>query len=458
MNIEFPDFLRKERIHILKKGNINSKGDYVLYFMEASQRADHNPALEVALFFANQLRAPLVVYFGLTDKYRYSNVRYYKFMLQGIIKTRHKLRQRGINFVILKMDPPEGAIRLANRAKMIVFDRGYLRHQRLWRERITKEVSLPVLEVEGEVVIPVEFLSQREVPYARVLRPRIYRYLTHFLEPIPTLEPKIKDQLEFSENWEEETEDIYLSKLNIDKGVSTVEYYQGGEDEAKLRLEVFVRERLALYAKHRSDPGMKVTSELSPYLRFGQLSPVQILRRVLEDYPLEDENVASFVNELVVWRELARNHAWFNPLYNQYEGLPKWARDTLEAHLGDKRPYIYNLDVLEEAKTHDPYWNAAQRELLTKGTIHNYIRMYWCKKLIEWTYHPKQAFDIACYLNDKYALDGRDPNGYAGISWCFGSFDRPFPEGQIYGKVRKMSQKSLLSKASFSRYLEEFGH
>ncbi|MCS7199537.1 MAG: deoxyribodipyrimidine photo-lyase [Caldimicrobium sp.] len=424
--------------------------------MEASQRASHNHALETALFLANQIKVPLLVYFGLTDRYRYSNARYYKFMLEGIVTVRKKLLKRRIGFIILREDPPDGAIKLAKRACLLVFDRGYLRHQRTWRNKVIQNTELPILEVEGEVVLPIEFVSTKEVSYARVLRPRIYKYLPYFLETLPTLEPKVPFQGDISDNWERETPEEYLESLNIDKSVTPVEYYLGGEDEAHKRLEVFVQERLFRYARYRSDPGMKVTSELSPYLRFGQISPTQILKRVLQVYPLEDVNVSSFVNELVVWRELARNYAWFNTFYNQYEGLPKWARATLDLHAKDPREYLYDVEDLERANTHDPYWNSAQRELLTKGTIHNYMRMYWCKKLLEWTEHPRVAFDIACYLNDKYALDGRDPNGYSGISWCFGAFDRPFPEKPIFGKVRKMGASSLLSKPNLQLYLEKF--
>lgn len=456
--MELPPFIRKERIHILKRDPINSSGDYVLYFMEASQRSNFNPALETALFLANQLKKPLLVYFGLTDRYRYSNIRYYTFMIEGVLQVKRRLRERGILLTILRADPPDGAIELSKRATLIVLDRGYLRHQRLWRKRITERVSIPVIEVEGDVVIPVETASNRAEPYARTLRPKILSKLSQFLEEIPQLEPLLPSlSLGIENAWEEESPDAYLRALNIDKTVPPVKYYEGGEEVALKRLEVFVEERLPIYAEMRSDPGVKATSELSPYLRFGQISPVYIVRKVLERYPIDDPNVKSFINELVIWRELARNYAWYNPLYNEYEGLPSWARETLEKHASDRRPVIYELSQLEKAETEDPYWNSAQRELLAKGTIHNYIRMYWCKKLLEWTPHPKVAFDYACYLNDKYALDGRDPNGYAGISWCFGAFDRPFPEREIYGRVRKMSSSSLLSKPHFKRYLQEFG-
>lgn len=427
--------------------------------MEASQRSFFNPALETAIFLANQLKKPLLVYFGLTDKYRYSNIRYYSFMIEGILKVRDRLKERGIKLVILRRDPPEGAVELSRNTSLIVTDRGYLRHQRQWRKKIVEGVSIPVIEVEGDIVVPVETASDRLEPYARTIRPKILNRLSYFLEDIPQLEPVMSSlSLEIKDAWEEVTAEAYLNSLNIDKTVPITEYYQSGEEVALEKLEIFIKERLPVYAERRSDPGVRATSELSPYIRFGQISPVYIVRKVLLHYPSEDPNVKSFINELVIWRELARNYAWYNTLYNEYEGLPHWARETLERHLSDRRPVIYELSQLESAETDDPYWNSAQRELLKKGTIHNYIRMYWCKKLLEWTPHPKTAFDYACYLNDKYALDGRDPNGYAGISWCFGAFDRPFPEREIYGRIRKMTPASLLSKPNFKLYLKEFGN
>lgn len=452
-----PPFIRKERLHILKDSLINQKGRYVLYFMESSQRVKCNFALETSIYIANILKKPILVYFGLTDRYRHSNIRYYTFMLEGMVKIKKSLAERGIRLVVRKVDPPSGAIELSKDAVLLVCDRGYLRHQRAWRKRVAEEVDIPVIEVEGDVVCPIEAISGKLEPYARTIRPKLYNALFYFLEDFPEQEVKVSSLSLDVESWDGDSPQDYLSKLNIDRSLSVVsEHFMGGEDEALRRLEVFVNERLHLYSEYRSDPGVKATSDLSPYLRFGQISPVQIIRRLLKEAPLEEENVRSFVDELLVWRELARNYAWYNPLYNRYEGLPSWAKNTLIEHVKDKRVRLYSLEELEGAKTDDPYWNAAQRELLLTGKIHNYIRMYWCKRLLEWTSHPQEAFDIACYLNDKYALDGRDPNGYAGISWCLGAFDRPFPERPIYGKVRKMSPKSLISKENFSRYLDGF--
>jgi len=449
MKIKLPEFIKKERITVHKNTGFFDRGRYGIYFLEASQRSRQNFALETAIYLANQLKVPLIVYFGLTDKYRFSNLRYYKFMLEGIVKLKKSLRKSGIKPVNLKADPPEGLIQLSEKASFIVLDRGYLKHQRVWRKKIIEKINLPIIEIEGDVIVPVEFISKRAEAFARTIRPKIMKYLTLFLEKIPEIDPLIPSLEVEVDSWEEDSAEAYLNKLNIDKTVSPVSYFIGGEDEAEKRLELFLTQKLPFYAELRSDPGISVTSELSPYLRFGQISPVQILLRVFKETSPEDPNVKVFVDQLVVWRELARNYAWYNPFYNHYEGLPLWARKTLEEHLKDKREYIYPLETLEKAQTHDPYWNHAQMELLNKGVIHNYLRMYWCKRLIAWTANPKVAFDYACFLNDKYALDGRDPNGYANIAWCFGAFDRPFFETPIYGKIRKMSSRSLTKKKYF---------
>ncbi|WP_333570536.1 hypothetical protein [Thermodesulfobacterium commune] len=203
----------------------------------------------------------------------------------------------------------------------------------------------------------------------------------------------------FNEEHPKEVEEL-IKRLNIDKSVEEVsKHFRGGEEEAFNRLETFIRERLHRYKALRSNPGYNYQSDLSPYLHFGQISPVRVVLEVLKFYDKRDENVEAFFNELIVWRELARNFCYYNPLYNEFEGIPKWARQTLEEHLNDRREYVYSLKDLEEANTHDSYWNAAQRELLKTGKMHNYMRMYWCKKLIEWAAHPKEAFNIACYLS-----------------------------------------------------------
>lgn len=443
----------KSRIFPLNDKQVDKYKKYVIYCMEASQRVDYNHALAYAIDVANNLNKPVIVVFNLTDKYKHSNQRYYKFMLEGIIKLKDKFKDLGIKFVINRGSYIEGCLKFSKDACCIITDANYLKTQRNWRKYVADMVEVKMVEVETDVIVPVRIASQKQEPYAMTIRPKIYELLDKFLDEVEINPPKIKSEDYEIESWELETVDDYLRQLNIDKTVSTVDSYIGGYDEAEKLLEIFITQKLNKYKELRSDPTVDYQSNLSPYLHFGQISPVYVVKKVLENYSIDDENVKSFLNELVIWRELARNFCFYNPLYNQYEGIPKWAKETLEEHVKDKRKHLYSIQELEKGETEDEYWNAAQKELLKTGKMHNYMRMYWAKKIIEWTKHPKEAFDIACYLNDKYELDGRDPNGYAGISWCFGTHDRPWKERNIYGKVRYMSDKGLEKKFDIKKYV-----
>jgi deoxyribodipyrimidine photo-lyase len=450
----------RERTKKLNNMMENTNGNYVVYCMEASQREDFNHALEFSIYKANTLKKPVIVAFFITDKYKFSNQRYYRFMIEGILKTKEKIENRGIRFLILKDDFVNGCLKLSKNACLLVLDKNYLKTQRIWREKVSKFSNVAVYEVESDVVVPIEYLFSKSVPFAYIYRNALEKVLDRFLLEVKPLEPTIKSNnldLNLENQMNFNTVEDFIKNLNIDKSVNSVEnYYKGGSDEADKLLKIFIEKKLPFYKEKRSDPTVDYTSKLSPYLHFGQISPLKVVLEILKNYDREDENVKAFINELVVWRELSRNFTWYNPFYNQYEGIPSWAKDTLEKHASDKRDYIYTLEELENAKTHDEYWNAAQKELLITGKIHNYMRMYWAKKLIEWTDHPKKAFDIACYLNDKYALDGRDPNGYGGISWCFGNFDRPWQERKIFGKIRYMSSRSLETKFNMKLYIEKF--
>ncbi|MGB9795009.1 deoxyribodipyrimidine photo-lyase [Caldisericum exile] len=450
----------RERTKKLNNMMENTNGNYVVYCMEASQREDFNHALEFSIHKANTLKKPVIVAFFITDKYKFSNQRYYRFMIEGILKTKEKIENRGIRFLILKDDFVNGCLKLSKNACLLVLDKNYLKTQRIWREKVSKFSNVAVYEVESDVVVPIEYLFSKSVPFAYIYRNALEKVLDRFLLEVKPLEPTIKSNnldLNLENQMNFNTVEDFIKNLNIDKSVNSVEnYYKGGSDEAEKLLKIFIEKKLPFYKEKRSDPTVDYTSKLSPYLHFGQISPLKVVLEILKNYDREDENVKAFINELVVWRELSRNFTWYNPFYNQYEGIPSWAKDTLEKHASDKRDYIYTLEEVEDAKTHDEYWNAAQKELLITGKIHNYMRMYWAKKLIEWTDHPKKAFDIACYLNDKYALDGRDPNGYGGISWCFGSFDRPWQERKIFGKIRYMSSRSLETKFNMKLYIEKF--
>lgn len=445
------------RVKKLNSKQLNLSGKYFVYIMEASQRAYFNHALEFAIMLSNEYKKPLIVVFNLTDKYKFSNLRYYTFMIEGLIELRKIFEDRGIKFSIRKKDYVSGSIEISIDAVALITDRNYLRTQRNWRKRVAEQIEIPLFEIETDVIIPIELVSSKKEPYAATIRPKILKLLSQFLEPVTHQDLKVKLNSFEIEELNFHSVDEIISNLQIDKSVNPVsEFYQGGFENAQKFLKNFIETKLPHYKEFRSDPTKDFQSELSPYIRFGQISTLQVLLEILNNYDLKDENVQAFINEAVIWRELARNFCFYNPLYNHYSGIPEWAKSTLEEHLKDKREFIYSLEDLEFAKTHDPYWNAAQIQLLKTGKMHNYMRMYWAKKLIEWTEHPKDAFDYACYLNDKYELDGRDPNGYAGISWCFGTHDRPWFERNIFGKVRYMNDKGLERKFEMKKYLEKY--
>ncbi|MEM2557049.1 MAG: deoxyribodipyrimidine photo-lyase [Candidatus Caldarchaeum sp.] len=431
---------------------LDNGGDYLVYVMDASLRSSWNHALEYAVFEANRLGRSLVVVYNLDEKQPFMNTRKLHFIQRALKNVGEQLRKRGILFLVRKT---ESLLKLVNEAVSVIVDAGYTRHQQTFRKTLAKHCH-SVTMVEGDVIVPVKTASNRAEPYARTIRPKLLNRLTDFLETVPAIPVKQASADLDIEGLRYETFYDLSKDFGSIEFVEPVKHVVGGEDEAQKRLETFVKERLDRYAAERSDPGSDSCSELSPYLRYGMISPVQVLKHVFEYRRRGDVNVESLINELVVWRELARNAEVYNPFFERYEGLPEWARETLGIHARDHRDYVYSLGELERAETHDVYWNAAQRELLMTGKIHNYMRMYWCKKLLEWTDSPETAYRYAVYLNNKYGLDAEDPNSYLGIGWCFGAFDRPFTESSIYGKVRRMTAESLKRKKLIKTYLQRW--
>ncbi len=418
--------------------------------MQRSQRERCNHALEFAAERASELDLPLLVAFVLTPDYPEANLRHYRFMLEGLAVTARRIRERGIGFCLRIGDPVEEVIRLSGDAVLLVGDRSYLRTPRAWREELAAQVTVPYYEVESDAVVPVEVVSDKEEYSAGTLRPKLHRRLFQFLQPLSRREVVV--------TWPggvhgEELDDVdaLLARLRLDESVRPVDGAVGGEDAAQELLERFIEEKLAYFDELRNDPAQDYTSGLSPYLHFGQISSLTVALAALErrDIPRE-----AFLEELVVRRELSFNFTWFDEDYDSLECLPRWARETLRVHEQDYRDPSYTLLQLEAAQTHDPYWNAAQQELLYTGAMHGYMRMYWGKKILEWTSSVEDAFDRCLYLNNKYALDGRDPNSYAGIAWCFGKHDRAWTERRIFGKVRYMNDRGLKRKFKIDRYVE----
>jgi deoxyribodipyrimidine photo-lyase len=361
-------------------------------------------------------------------------------MLQGLEEVFQTLEERGIGAFIGRGHPAEVAINVGRDAALIVCDMGYLRHQAEWRARVADEADCEVVEIESDVVVPVETASDHAEYMARTIRPKILKQLDEFLQPVKGVKPRINT-------------DLHRYFRTLEKKVPNIGNsgkFIGGASEAKKRLEKFIAESLAVYEAHGNQPQTDDVSMLSPYLHFGQISPLYIALEIQKADPK-----SRFLEQLIVRRELAMNFVWFTPDYDQFSCLPDWAKLTLKNHAKDKREYIYSREDLEQSKTHDPYWNAAMTEMRVTGFMHNYMRMYWGKKVLEWSPSPEEAFETLLGINNKYFLDGRDPNSYAGVAWVFGKHDTAWAERPIFGKTRYMNAAGLKRKCDIAAYVRK---
>ena len=445
--------IQEERVQNLNEGEVGD-GDYVLYWMQSSQRADHNHALEFAVQKANELDQRLLVVFGLTDDYPEANLRHYAFMLEGLADVQDALGKRGIKFVARKGSPDDVALEAGKNASLIVTDRGYMRPQRGWREKVAKEAGCLVTQVESDVVVPVELASGKQEHAARTLRPRIQDHLDDFMVALNPTKPEKQ-----SSNMQEDGLDLsdigkILDGMDLDTSVGALSHlYRGGNSEAKRIFRRFLKKSLPDYDANRNQPQTDFVSHMSKYLHFGHVSPIWLALEAKEAGG--GGNTDSFLEELIVRRELTFNFVFYNDDYDSYSNLPGWAKKTLEDHKKDDREHAYTVKQLEAAETHDEYWNAAMKEMVHTGYMHNYMRMYWGKKILEWSNTPEHAYRTTLYLNNKYFLDGRDPNSYANVAWVFGQHDRGWTEREVYGKVRYMSAGGLERKAKPDQYVEK---
>jgi deoxyribodipyrimidine photo-lyase len=301
----------------------------------------------------------------------------------------------------------------------------------------------------------VEVTSPKEEYAAATIRSKIHRHVKRYLMPVEEIGLK-HDSLRMNfDTFDIEDVDAAMKKLKIDRSVRRQQFFIGGTSRAKTLLDDFIANKLNDYADRRNDPALDIQSNMSPYLHFGQISPVYIALRVKQAKGKSIEAKEAYLEELIVRRELSINFVHYNTSYDSFDALPQWAAHTLTAHQRDSREYGYSLHELEEGRTHDAYWNAAMQEMLVTGKMHNYMRMYWGKKILEWSLTPKRAFETALYLNNKYFLDGRDPNSYAGVAWCFGKHDRPWGERSIFGKVRYMNAAGLRRKFDMDAYVDK---
>ena len=469
----------KDRITELNDRPIR-EGRYVLYWMQTSQRVRYNHALEYTVAVANELKLPPLVCFGLTADYPDASARHFQFMLEGLEEVSAELEERDIAFTLRIGEPAGVAIDLAREAALVVCDRGYLSHLREWRRHVAEVIKAPLVEVESELAVPVEAVSTKQEYAARTIRPKVHRVLGRYLVPVEAVEPisTLSDT-----PGGEDVGDVggLMDKLKPAGNPGPVaEFFTGGAAEAHRRLRRFRDDRLPAYEENRSEPGLDVSSALSPYLHFGQISELEVALELgalefvagLEEgkgrmklkpgsvgMRTDSEQVASardaFLEELLVRRGLAHNYTWFARDYWTYNALPDWARKTLAEHKNDARQWTYSRDELLAGQTHDEFWNAAMREMRVTGYMHNYMRMYWGKKLLEWHKDPEEAFEVTLSLNNTWFLDGRDPNSYANVAWIFGLHDRPWTEREVFGKVRYMDANGLKRKFDMNEYLHK---
>ena len=443
------------RIRVLREGDPDPDGRCVVYWMQRAQRGVDNPALNHAIELGNALKLPVLAVFGLTADYPEAERRHYRFLVEGLPDTRKDMEKRGVPLVVRIGKPNEVAVKVATeaRAAIVVGEENPVRVGQIWRNAVAEGLKVPFRLVDADVVVPSSLFPKEEFA-ARTLRPKMHKVWDEYLKPIDN--PKARFAWRTARTipkGEAVDPDSLMEKLKV-KGVGEVTGYTGGTVEALRRLERFVKERLPVYATERNEPVPYNTTELSAHLHFGQISPLTIALAAM-DADAPRECVDSLLEELIVRRELSINFVVRNPDYDRLQGCPAWGLKTLAKHADDRRPVLYSAERLEAAETGDPLWNASQKEMVLTGRMHNYLRMYWAKKILEWTPDPETAFAIALRLNDRYEMDGRDPNGYTGVAWAIGGkHDRPWGERPIFGMVRFMSYESTRKKFDSKGYIE----
>jgi deoxyribodipyrimidine photo-lyase len=444
------------RVTVRTRGTPDPDGGAVVYCMQRAQRAVDNPALDVAIALGNLTHKPVVIYFGLNPFVRGANLRHYQFLVEGLPDIADGAAARRVGFV-LRVYPDHRLVPFLSevRPTIVVGDENPLRQTEQWRAELTSQVRVPFWTVDADVVVP-SALIETEQYAARTIRPRIHKQLAAYLGAADAESRAHVAWTPKRPPASRQPADVPLEVLPIDRSVAPVRDIRGGLTAARKQLRSFTRTTLHAYADARNRPEIDGTSRLSPYLHFGHIGPRQVAREIAATQA-SPQSIDAFLEQLIVRRELAVNFVRHNHAYDRLDGCERWARQTLRRHRFDPRPHLYTRDQFEAAATHDELWNAAQRQMVRTGWMHGYIRMYWAKKILEWSATPEEAFETAVMLNDRYELDGRDPNGYANIAWAIGGkHDRPWPTRPVYGTVRSMSYASTSRKFDSARYIARY--
>jgi deoxyribodipyrimidine photo-lyase len=453
--------------------------------MIANRRAGWNFSLDRAVHWAQRLQRPLVILEALSCTYPWASDRFHRFIIDGMTENRRQFAERCVtyvNYVEPEAQAGKGLVEtLADDACLVVTDEYPIFFLRNIVAAVARRVPVMLEAVDSNGLLPLA-ASERAYPTAAGFRRHLQRSLKDHLAQLPNPDP-LRDlrlpPLEalpatVTKKWQSAPLDL-LERLPIDHSVTPVATGGGSASGRKL-VEDFVTARLMNYSSKHNQPGTDATSCLSPYLHYGHISAHEVFAAIVrleqwtpaalrrkptgkrEGWWNMSQAAEQFLDQLVTWRELGFNFAARRSDYDRYESLPEWARQTLAKHSIDRREHRYSLRRFEAASTHDELWNAAQRQLVKEGRIHNYLRMLWGKKILEWTPSPEKALEIMIELNNKYALDGRDPNSYSGIFWVLGRYDRPWgPERAVYGLVRYMSSQNARRKLRLTQYLSKFG-
>ena len=419
--------------------------------MSRDQRSEDNWGLVYARELSRNFNTEMAVVFCLATQFLEATERHYDFMLKGLQEVEKDLRHKNIPFYMLMGDPVEkiSGFLKTHQAEHLVYDFDPLRIKQEWQQKLLENRNLSFYEVDSHNIVPARNVSDKREFGAYTLRPKIHRKLESFLDEFPKIENQGKlSVFRLQEtNWE-----MASSSLSVNREVKAVHWLKPGQKAAKDMLEKFRFQKLAGYAELRNDPNKDAASNLSPYLHFGQISAQRVALEMIKQQE-KNPDTESFLEELIVRRELSDNYCLYNSSYDNLSSIPEWASKTLDAHRKDEREYVYSLEEFEEAATHEDLWNAAQNEMRKSGKMHGYMRMYWAKKILEWSGSPEEAMEIAVYLNDKYQLDGRDPNGYTGCAWAIaGVHDRAWTERPVYGKIRYMNYNGARRKFDVDAY------
>jgi deoxyribodipyrimidine photo-lyase len=429
--------------------------------MQRAQRGVDNHAIDLAVKIANLLGLPLIVYFAAISNFPHANLRHYVFLNQGLPDIETDLAVRNISFV-MRRAPHESHERFLSdvHAGFFIGDENPMRDPERWRKQLASRIRIPFWTVDADVIVPSKLMEKPQYG-AYTIRPRLYRLLPEYLHPYENLYAERAWKKPRGFHADSVHEDVTRGWKTLDRSVAPVEAWKGGTHAALERLKLFTGSLLENYERQRNHPETDGTSCMSPYLHFGHVGPGTVALAVnaaAKSNPKLQAARDSYFNELIVWRELAVNLVRYTPEYDSPECAEKWAKTTIEEHARDEREHLYTLYQLEHARTHDDLWNAGQIQMVRHGWMHNYLRMYWAKKILEWTPDVATAMKYAIHLNDKYFLDGRDPNGYAGIAWAIlGKFDRAWQERPVFGKIRYMSGASTGRKFDSKRYIQQMG-